>query len=71
MVGKFSPPNPVGVAFNASLYVCPECGYIELFDTDPERTAAEEVQRRAESERAFTIFQLVAEAPAVMIWTLA
>jgi hypothetical protein len=31
---------PVNVVFNLEAFVCPTCGYVELFDSNPESTAA-------------------------------
>lgn len=37
-------PNIRAGAFNLALYVCPICGYSELFDLDPSQTVRNETQ---------------------------
>ena len=41
--GLISSTSGLDVLFTGHLYVCPSCGYTELFDPDPQKTARGEI----------------------------
>lgn len=40
--GLIAQDGPIGLGFFVDLYICKDCGYVELFDNDPQASSTQQ-----------------------------